>query len=167
VRGLDYYTRSVWEVLPPIQGAQSTLGGGGRYDGLAELLGGRPTPGVGFATGIERIILELKDQQVPVPARPGPRVFCTYQTEGGKTEALRLADLLRQHGISADVAFGDRKLGKQLGAADRAGAEFALILGEQELATATVTLKDLRDGGDQRSVPQHALIEELRHVTID
>jgi histidyl-tRNA synthetase len=167
VRGLDYYTRSVWEVWPPVVGAQSTIGGGGRYDGLAELLGGRPTPGVGFATGIERIILELKDQRVPVPPRSGPRVFCTYQTEGGKAQALRLVEDLRQHGIRADLAFGDRKLGKQLSAADRAGAEFALILGEQELAMGTVTLKDLRDGGDQRSLPQHALIEELGHGTTE
>src|SRR5579859_5656612 len=75
VRGLDYYTRSVWEVWPPVVGAQSTIGGGGRYDGLAEQLGGRPTPGVGFATGIERIILELKDQHVSVPPAPTPNVF--------------------------------------------------------------------------------------------
>jgi histidyl-tRNA synthetase len=166
VRGLDYYTRSVWEVLPPVQGAQSTLGGGGRYDGLAELLGGRPTPGVGFATGIERIILELKDQQVPVPPARGPRVFISYNMRD-KSLALRLADQLRQHGISADLAFGDRKLGKQLSAANRSGAKFAVILGEDELASGTVTLKDLRDGGEQRSVPQHALIEELGHATTE
>jgi histidyl-tRNA synthetase len=161
VRGLDYYTRSVWEVWPPVVGAQSTIGGGGRYDGLAELLGGRPTPGVGFATGIERIILELKDQQVRVPPATGPRIFCVYQAEGGKAQALRLAHTLRQNGISADLAFGDRKLGKQLSAADRAGAEVALILGEQEWASGTVTLKDLRDGGAQRTVAQDALLKEL------
>src|SRR5262249_46637265 len=78
VRGLDYYTRSVWEVWPPKVGAQSTIGGGGRYDGLAEQLGGRPTPGVGFASGIERIILELKEQRVGVPAASQPRAYLVY-----------------------------------------------------------------------------------------
>src|SRR5205823_4733906 len=90
VRGLDYYTRSVWEVWPPVRGAQSTIGGGGRYDGLSEALGGRPTPGVGWASGIERIILELKDQQVPVPTADGPCVFLAYQGDRGKQEAFRL-----------------------------------------------------------------------------
>ena len=79
VRGLDYYTRSVWEVWPPVVGAQSTIGGGGRYDGLAEQLGGRPTPGVGFASGVERIILELKDQHVSV-ATSRPRRGCFWCT---------------------------------------------------------------------------------------
>jgi histidyl-tRNA synthetase len=153
VRGLDYYTRSVWEVWPRVVGAQSTIGGGGRYDGLAEQLGGRPTPGVGFATGVERIILELKDQHVQIPTVGGPCAFVVYQNELGKRAAFRLAESLRASGISADVSFGDRKLGKQLGAADRAGAHFALILGEDELATETVTVKNLRDASDQRRVP--------------
>ncbi|HYY90141.1 MAG TPA: histidine--tRNA ligase, partial [Chloroflexota bacterium] len=162
VRGLDYYTRSVWEVWPPVVGAQSTIGGGGRYDGLAELLGGRPTPGVGFATGLERIILELKDQQVPPPTNPGPRAYCVYQTEGGKGRAFRLAERLRQNGVAVDIAFGDRKLGKQLAAADRAGAQFAVILGEQEMATDSVTLKDLRKPDTQRTVRQDDLLDEVR-----
>jgi histidyl-tRNA synthetase len=153
VRGLDYYTRSVWEIWPPVVGAQSTIGGGGRYDGLAEQLGGRPTPGVGFASGIERIILELKEQQVPIPALGQPRAFLVYQTEQGKKTAFQLAETLRSNGISADLSFGDRKLGKQLSAADRAGAHYAVILGEDELANGTVTVKDLRDGADQRSMP--------------
>jgi histidyl-tRNA synthetase len=160
VRGLDYYTRSVWEVWPPVQGAQSTLGGGGRYDGLAEQLGGKPTPGVGFATGIERIILELKDQAVTVPPLPTPRVYFVYQAEGGKRQAFRLAETLRAAGVSADVAFGDRKLGKQLSSAARAGAQFALILGEDELANRTVTIKDLRSG-EQRTVAEDTLVTEL------
>jgi histidyl-tRNA synthetase len=162
VRGLDYYTRSVWEVHPPVVGAQSALGGGGRYDGLAEQLGGRPTPGVGFATGIERIILELKQQNVPVPPPPAPTAFLVYQTEGGKPAAFQLAESLRANGISADLSFGDRKLGKQLSAADRAGAHYAVILGEEELATDTVSLKDLRGGGDQRRIPRAELVQFLK-----
>ena len=162
VRGLDYYTRSVWEVWPPVVGAQSTLGGGGRYDGLAEQLGGRPTPGVGFATGVERIILEIKDQNVAVPTADSLRVFVAYQAEGGKVAAFKLAEELREQGISVDLTFGDRKLGRQLSAADRAGAQFAVILGEEELASDMVTLKDLRNGSDQRRVPRAELVPALR-----
>jgi histidyl-tRNA synthetase len=161
VRGLDYYTRSVWEVHPEIEGSQSALGGGGRYDGLAEQLGGRPTPGVGFATGVERIVLELKQQQIAVPPVARPRVFLTYQAEGAKLAAYRLVEELRSQGIAADLSFGDRKLGKQLGAADRAGAQFAVILGEDELATDSVTLKDLRGGGEQRRIPRSELAQTL------
>lgn len=160
VRGLDYYTRSVWEVWPPVQGAQSTIGGGGRYDGLAEQLGGKPTPGVGFATGIERIILELKDQGVAVPTPSTPTVYFVYQAEGAKRQAFRLAEQLRDAGVSADVAFGERKLGKQLSSADRAGARFAVILGEDEMASRSVTIKNLRSG-EQRTVPEHRLVSEL------
>jgi histidyl-tRNA synthetase len=161
VRGLDYYTRSVWEVWPPKVGAQSTLGGGGRYDGLAEQLGGRPTPGVGFASGIERIIMELKDQQVSPPALSQPCAYLVYQSEQGKRLAFRLAESLRASGISADLSFGDRKLGKQISAADRAGATYAIILGEDEISSDTVTVKDLRNGGDQRRIPVAELIGSL------
>ena len=158
VRGLDYYTRSVWEVWPPVVGAQSTIGGGGRYDGLAEQLGGRPIPGVGFASGIERMILEMKDQQVALPRMGGLCAFFVYQSEGAKQVAFRLAEQLRAQGIPADLSFGDRKLGKQLSAADRAGARFAVILGEEELASDSVTLKDLRGGSEQRRVPRSDLV---------
>jgi histidyl-tRNA synthetase len=161
VRGLDYYTRSVWEILPQVAGAQSALGGGGRYDGLAEVLGGRATPGVGWAGGIERIILELKDQQAPVPPANRPCVYFAYQTDAGKRQAFQLAERLRAAGMSADVAFGDRKLGKQLGSADRTGAQLAVILGEDELANHTITLKDLRTG-EQKTIPEDGLLAELR-----
>jgi histidyl-tRNA synthetase len=162
VRGLDYYTRSVWEVWPPVVGSQSTIGGGGRYDGLAEQLGGRPTPAVGFATGVERIILELKDQQVAVSSSVGLSAFLVYQSEAGKQAAFRLAESLRSSDISTDVSFGDRKLGKQLAAADRAGARFALILGDDEIAAKSVTVKDLRNGGDQRRIAVADLVAVLR-----
>jgi histidyl-tRNA synthetase len=152
VRGLDYYTRSVWEIWPPTGGAQSTLGGGGRYDGLAEQLGGKPTPAVGFATGIERIILTLKEQGVLVPPALGPRVYLVYQNVEGKAQAFHLAETLRIQGVAVDLSFGDRKLGKQLAAANRSGAQFAVIFGEEEIAQGAVALKDLRDGGEQRRV---------------
>src|SRR5438874_779687 len=160
VRGLDYYTRSVWEVWPPKVDAQSTIGGGGRYDGLAEQLGGRPTPAVGFATGIERIILELKDQQVALPPTAGLSAFVVYQSEAGKQAAFRLAESLRTHGISADMAFGDRALRKQFSAADRAGARYAVVVDEDSGAGESVELKDLR-GGEQRRVPSGDLVRVL------
>jgi histidyl-tRNA synthetase len=165
VRGLDYYTRSVWEVWPPVVGAQSTIGGGGRYDGLAEQLGGKPTPGVGFATGVERIILELKSQHVSPPSLAPLCVFLVYQAEGGKAAAFQLAEELRAQGISADLSFGDRKLGKQLGAADRSGARFAIILGDDELASGMLTLKDLRaEGADQQRIAREDLVSTLRQA---
>ncbi len=157
VRGLDYYTRSVWEVWPPAAGAQSTIGGGGRYDGLAEQLGVRPTPGVGFASGVERIILELKDQGVAVPAIANLAAYVVYRDEGAKRHAFDVAESLRGKGISVDVAFGDRALRKQLGAADRAGARFAIVVGDD---AETVGLKELQSG-EQREVRRDELIQVL------
>src|SRR6185436_18373683 len=104
VRGLDYYTRTAFEVWPPNIGGQSTLGGGGRYDGLAELIGGPPTPGVGFAMGLERVILNLKAQQVAVPPLDGPCVYGAYMgkddlREQAKRQTWRLVDRLRRGGV--------------------------------------------------------------------
>jgi histidyl-tRNA synthetase len=161
VRGLDYYTRSVWEVWPPVVGAQSTLGGGGRYDGLAEQLGGRPTPGVGFASGIERIIMELRDQQVAPPPSSQPCAYILYHTEGAKRLAFQWAETLRAHGISADLAFGDRKLRKQLSAADRAGARYAIFVGEEGPGSDTVMLKELSSGVEERGLNEAQLLASL------
>jgi histidyl-tRNA synthetase len=160
VRGLDYYTRSVWEVWPPVAGAQSTIGGGGRYDGLAEQLGGRPTPGVGFATGVERIILELKDQHVAVPPLRSLCAYVVYRAEGAKRPAFDLVESLRREGISTDMSFGDRSLRKQLAAADRAGARYAVVMGDDPRS---VAVKDLASG-DQRDVARDDLVGFLRQA---
>jgi len=141
-----------------VVGAQSTIGGGGRYDQLAEQLGGRPTPGVGFASGIERIILEMKDQDVALPPSADLCAFLVYRDEGGKSIAFRLAETLRTSGISADMSFGDRALRKQFGAADKARAHYAVVVGDDD----SVELKDLRDGGDQRRVAVSDLVAVLR-----
>jgi histidyl-tRNA synthetase len=166
VRGLDYYTRSVWEVWPPVVGAQSTIGGGGRYDGLAEQLGGRPTPGVGFATGVERIILEIKDQQVPVPPMPPVSAFIVYRHEGAKTVAFRLSEWLRSNGISADLTYGDRALRKQFAAADRSGARYAVVVGEDGLDADLLEVKDLRSG-DQQRVTREELLAHLKGAAVN
>lgn len=151
VRGLDYYTRTVFEVQPPEEGGQSSIGGGGRYDGLIEELGGRPTPGIGFGTGIERIIINLKRQEVPLPAPKPLDCYVAYQTAAARTAAYRLASDLRRTGRSAVAASGERSLKAQLRHADALGARYAAIIGERELAEGTVTLKDLQDG-QQRTV---------------
>jgi histidyl-tRNA synthetase len=151
VRGLDYYTKTVFELWGEGLGAQAALCGGGRYDGLVELLGGPPTPGVGFATGIERIILSLREQGVTPPPLPRPAVFVAYQGDAAKRVAVSLAADLRRAGIGARVAFDGRSLKSQLRDADRAGCQYVAIVGPDEAAAGTVTLRDLAKS-DQRSL---------------
>jgi histidyl-tRNA synthetase len=160
VRGLDYYTKTVFEVWPPEVGAQAALGGGGRYDGLVEALGGRPTPAVGFATGIERIIMNLKQQGVPVPAAPAPRVYLAHLGEAACREAVRLADALRQQGVSTVLAVGSRQLKAQLRQANSLGVAWVVILGEEELAAGEATVRDMASGTQVR-VPLGTVVARL------
>jgi histidyl-tRNA synthetase len=160
VRGLDYYTRTVFEVTPPEEGAQSTIGGGGRYDGLIELLGGRPTPGVGFGTGIERIILNLQRQDVAVPQRERPQVYVAVQTPAARLPAFRLASEFRRAGVSAIASTGERSLKGQMRQADAIGATYVAILGESELAQNTATLRQLADGA-QETVPLTEVVSRI------
>ena len=150
VRGLDYYTKTVFEVWAEGIGAQNAVCGGGRYDGLVELLGGPPTPGVGFASGIERIILTLKQQGIEPPPLPAPRVFLAYRGEAAKRAAIRLLGLLREAGVGAVMGFGDRSLKAQLRQAGRQGMAYALVLGEDELAAGQVTVRDMTRGQQER-----------------
>jgi len=152
VRGLDYYTRTVFEVEPGEKGGQSTLGGGGRYDNLIEELGGKPTPAVGFAAGLERIILNLKTQKLDIPALPKPDVFIAYLEEEAKIEAIKIASDLRQAGIALIMATGDKSLRGQMRQANSLGIAYALILGEQEISKRNVMLRDMRSG-EQKTVP--------------
>jgi len=143
VRGLDYYTRTVFEIQPDNGGAQSTVCGGGRYDDLIEELGGRPTPAIGFAIGMERIILNLKAQSVPVPPLPGPLVFIAHQGDKARNESVRLASRLRQAGIGVIMATGNRSLKAQLRQANNLGAQHAIIIGDEEVERETVSLRDM------------------------
>jgi len=161
VRGLDYYTRTVFEVQPPEEGAQSTIGGGGRYDGLIEQLGGPPTPGIGFATGLERIVLNLKRQGVAVAPHACPIVYVAFAQTSVRTEALRLLARVRAAGISAISAFGERSLKAQLRDASRQGARHALLLGEEEVSQGLVTVRDL-ERGEQTRMPMEQALEALR-----
>ncbi len=161
VRGLDYYTRTVFEVQPEEEGAQSTLGGGGRYDDLIEGLGGKPTPAIGFAAGLERIILNLKKQDIPIKALPRPQVFIAYIGDEAKGETVKLAASLRQAGIAVIAAVGNKSLKAQLRQANTLGVLKAVIMGEEEIKTGTVILRDMTTS-QQKTIPFTQLAELLR-----
>jgi histidyl-tRNA synthetase len=145
VRGLDYYTRTAFEFVSEMLGPQqSTVCGGGRYDGLAEVLDGKHTPGVGFGLGLDRLLLAAQEEGVP---RPAPGVTCFVVSLGeGRKKAAELLRTIRGAGVSADSAFEERPLGAQMKMADRAGARFALILGDREAESGSVTVRRLEDG---------------------
>jgi histidyl-tRNA synthetase len=152
VRGLDYYTRTVFEIQPQGGGAQSTIVGGGRYDDLIEELGGKPTPAIGFAAGIERIILNLKKQKVAVPSLHQPQVFIAYVGDEAKEGALKLASSLRQAGIGVIEALGNKSLKAQMRQANSLGTRYAVIIGEEELRAGTVILRDM-ESAQQAAIP--------------
>lgn len=161
VRGLDYYTRTVFEVQPEAEGSQSTIGGGGRYDDLIEELGGRPTPAIGFATGIERIILNLNRQKVAVPPLPHPQVFIVFTGEAARDEVLKLAAQLRRAGTGVIAATSGKSLKAQLRQANNLHVPYAVIIGEEELKAGSVILRDMTTS-KQESVPVRQLGKILR-----
>jgi histidyl-tRNA synthetase len=161
VRGLDYYTRTTFEfVSAALSQAQGTVCGGGRYDGLAEVLGGPPTPGVGFALGLDRLLLALREEGAALPGEVG--LACFVVSIGPEATELgeRLVDELRNAGIPSATTFEDRSLKAQLRLADRSGAGYALILGEREVAAGTGILKSLASG-EQEEVPIGDLVNWL------
>ena len=161
VRGLDYYSRTVFEIQPEVEGGQSTIGGGGRYDGLMEELGGKPTPGIGMATGIERIVLNLKRAEIAIPVLPGPKVYVAHMGAEARDAALKIAAKLRRSGISVVESFGEKSIKAQLRHGNSLGVKYALIIGEQELQTGTVVLRDMTSAL-QETVPQELLSDRLR-----
>ncbi len=165
VRGLDYYTRTVFEIQPQQEGAQSTLGGGGRYDDLIEELGGKTTPGVGFAAGLERIILNLKNQNLDIPPLPRPDAFIAYLGEEAKIEAMKIAVALRKAGIAVVMATGDKSLKGQMRQANSLGIGYALILGQQEVSQRSVLLRDMTTG-EQKTVPVAEIATVLKQFKI-
>jgi histidyl-tRNA synthetase len=160
VRGLDYYSRTAFEYYRSgAEGQQQALGGGGRYDGLVELLGGRPTPGIGFALGLDRVLLAL-DETGAAPTRETPPLAVIVGADPADTVArLRIASMLRAEGLSVRAELSPRKLGRQLESASREHAHFAVIIGD-ELADGHVQLKDL-EAGTQHLVPLEALAKDL------
>jgi len=165
VRGFDYYTSTTFEFqTAALDAAQNAIGGGGRYDGLAEQMGGAPTPGIGFGAGIERVMLAL-DAQGDAPMLGGLDVFLVDGLGApGGTESLVLVELLREAGFAADRAFGGRSVKAQWKAADRAGARFGVMLGRDEAARDAVAVKDLFSG-EQVEVPRTGLVAWLQART--
>ncbi len=162
VRGLDYYTRTTFELVHDGLGAQSAVGGGGRYDGLAEAIGGPPVPGIGWALGVERTLLALRAEGLPAPTEPAPGVFVVPLGAEAKAFAVGLVGRLRAGGVASDLAYGDRGMKGAMKAADRSGATYAVVLGDRDLAEGVAQVKDLRDGS-QTPVPLEKLFDSLRH----
>ena len=149
VRGLDYYTRTVFEIQPAVEGAQSTICGGGRYDGLIAQLGGRPTPGIGFGSGIERLALNLRRAETPVPDEPTPQYLIATIGEAARIEGVRLARRLRNAGVGAILANGGRALRGQMRQASALGVANVLILGDDEVRDATVVVRDMQTSSQE------------------
>jgi len=164
VRGLDYYTKTVFEVWAQGIGAQNAVAGGGRYDGLVEAVGGPPTPGVGFATGIERIILALKEQGAQIPPLPGPQVAVVSLGTQARLEGMRLSNDLRNAGIRVVESFGGKGLSAQLKAANRLGAAYAVIIGENELARGVAIVREMRSGTQEEKLLSAAVAHLVRRL---
>ena len=163
VRGLDYYTRTAFEFyVTGREGQQQAIGGGGRYDGLVELLGGRPTPGIGFGIGLDRLLLALSETGTPAAAEPDSVAVVVGADPDDTVGRLKVATDLRSAGIAARAELGHRKLGRQLEAAARDRAHFAVVLGD-ELAGGEVGLRDL-PAGTQKLVPLADLAREIERA---
>ena len=164
VRGLDYYTHTVFEIVPAdIEGSQVTVLAGGRYDGLIEQIGGPPTPGIGFGMGIERMAHHLREQGLAPDDGTGTEVLIAALGEGADLAASRIAGDLRRSGIAATLAFGGRSLKAQLRQANRVGARFAVIAGARDLAEGRVTIRDLQSS-DQREVELDRVTREIKEL---
>ncbi len=164
VRGLDYYSHTLFEFQSEaLQSAQNALGGGGRYNGLVKALGGPETPGVGFAMGIERILLACDAEQTFDAPDSSPVAFVVDVTGGEQARDLTFE--LRDLGISADRAFDQRSMKAQMKAADRSGARWAVIIGQDEATAGSVTLRDMRGSDDpQSSIPRTDIGTELQRL---
>jgi histidyl-tRNA synthetase len=159
VRGLDYYTRTTFEVTAEGLGSQNAVCGGGRYDGLVEMLGGPPTKGIGFAIGSDRAILSIQESG-DLPDLPGLAVFVVWMGEKAYLPAIQITRKLREAGVAVELPAEEMKFKKALGLADKMGARYALILGEDEVAANVFTLKRLKDA-DQKKMNENDLLEYL------
>ena len=165
VRGLDYYTRTVFEVQPRDVGGQSTILGGGRYDGLIQELGGRATPGIGFATGMERLTLNLQRGEIEVPEAPSPIYLVANVGAGARPAALKLAADLRRAGVGAILSSGSRALRGQMRQANALNIPYALILGDDEIERGEVVVRDMR-ASTQQSRSLREFMEEASESAI-
>ena len=160
VRGLDYYTRTVFEIQPVESGGQSTICGGGRYDGLIEQLGGRPTPGIGFGSGLERLTLNLKRSGVEVADEPAPQYLVANVGEAARVPALELASRIRRAGVGAILSSGSRALRGQMRQANALGIPYVVILGDDEISRGEVVIRDMLTS-TQEARPLPEFLESL------
>ena len=165
VRGLDYYTKTAYEVQYSPLGAQSAIGGGGRYDGLVEELGGPSTPGVGFAMGLERIILALEKQGLLKSEKEAIDVFAVVPDEGGTADAFKAVMTLREAGYSCDMNQIGRSMKAQMKQADRTGARFALIFGEEERSRGAVTVRNMADSS-QEEIKRSEIVSYMKKAEV-
>ncbi len=145
-RGLDYYTKTTFEVRSPYLGAQNAIGGGGRYDGLIEELGGDSTPGIGFAIGVERLLLHAEVEKIKIPQAAKPKVFIGLVERDLKREAFKILQDLRDASISAEMDFLGRSLKSQIRLADKLGVSFVLFIGPDEMEKGVVKVRDMESG---------------------
>lgn len=160
VRGLDYYTKTAFEIISRGLGAQNAIGGGGRYDDLVEELGGKHTPAVGFAAGIERMIIAMDQQKVEWPVEKRLDIFVAKVDEKNKDTAFRLLQKIRNSGLSADMDYSEGRLKSQMRIANKIGARYTVIVGEEELSKNMVILRNMQTK-EQKEVKIDELIDEL------
>ncbi len=163
VRGLDYYTKTVFEFVSDNIGAQSTVCGGGRYDGLVSEFGGGEIPGVGFAVGIERLLLLLENDGVEIPEPERLAIYVAPIGEAGREKAFRVVSELRKAGIAADTDYMERGIKAQFKYADKINAKFVGVLGDSEAERGVVKLKDM-SSGEEKDVPISAILNELKKL---
>lgn len=161
VRGLDYYTKTAFEIKYPPLGAQSAVAGGGRYDGLIEEMGGNPTPAVGFATGLERLLLALESQNLLPEKNRSVDAYIVALGEAAQAEGFKLLNSLRQQGLSAAMDFAGRSMKAQMKQANKLGAKYSVILGEDEIAEGVVMLRSMEDSS-QAKVPMVQVAEKIK-----
>ena len=161
VRGLDYYTKTAFEIKYPPLGAQSAVAGGGRYDGLIEEMGGNPTPAVGFATGLERLLLALESQNLLPEKNRSVDAYVVALGEAAQAEGFKLLNSVRQQGLSAAMDFAGRSMKAQMKQANKLGAKYSVILGEDEIAEGVVMLRSMGDSS-QAKVPMNQVAEKIK-----
>ena len=161
VRGLDYYTKTAFEIKYPPLGAQSAVAGGGRYDGLIEEMGGNPTPAVGFATGLERLLLALESQNLLPEKNRSVDAYVVALGETAQAEGFKLLNSLRQQGLSAAMDFAGRSMKAQMKQANKLGAKYSVILGEDEISEGVVMLRSMEDSS-QVNVPMNQVAEKIK-----
>ena len=150
VRGLDYYTKTAFEIISGELGSQNAVGGGGRYDYLVEELGGKPTPAVGFAAGIERMIATLEKQGVKIPSWEGLKVFVATVSTEDHSSALKIVKQIRENGLSAEMDFLDKSLKAQMRLANKFNVSYVVIVGQEELKEQKVTIKNMSNGQQEK-----------------